>query len=184
MRRLFCVLLCFGLGHSVHAQRIAVQAGAHMYPTGQIVYGGGSYGVSPHLDTSLNIGYNRARRQDFGEHDDERGDGLGLRMSGHYRFRPDGGSVVTGVDVDVWWLTIDWVDLPPTPTGPARAGQTDITVLQPTASLGYEWTFAQRLRVGLHVALGAEINVRTEGEAVGQGAILLGGLRLQMPLGR
>ncbi|MEM6646395.1 MAG: hypothetical protein AAF730_09085 [Bacteroidota bacterium] len=162
----------------------SVHVGAQAYPAGQIGYVGVGYAFTPHLTGRLSVGYNRARRQDFGVHDDERGGGAGGRVHGSYRFRPEGASLVAGVRLDVWWMTIDWIDVPPTPTGPLRAGRTEITVLQPTASLGYVWALTPALRLGAHVALGAEVNVRTDGQAVGEGAILLGGIHAEIPLRR
>ncbi|MEM1093864.1 MAG: hypothetical protein AAGJ10_04615 [Bacteroidota bacterium] len=162
----------------------SVHAGAQAYPAGQIAYVGASYAFSSHWAAGLSVGYNRTRRQDFGVQDDERGGGPGVRVHGAYRFRPEGASLVAGVLVDVWQLTIDWIDSPSRFTGPLRTGQTEVTVLQPTASLGYVWTLSPRIHLRAHVALGAEINVRTDGQEVGQGAILLGGIQLEVPLDR
>ena len=62
-------------------------------------------------------------------------------------------------------------------TGHQQSGKTDITVLQPTIQLAYiflknDWLFTP------HLAFGFEINVKTEGEEVGEGAILLGGISI------
>ena len=73
----------------------------------------------------------------------------------------------------MWFLQIDWRD----DVG-NRSGTTDITVLQPTAQGGYRWLFGDNLTFAATAALGAEINIRTDGEAVGEGAILLIGLEL------
>ena len=52
-------------------------------------------------------------------------------------------------------------------------GETDIWVLQPTVRAGYRLMST----LDLSASLGAEINVSTDGEPVGEGAILLVGLR-------
>ena len=117
-------------------------------------------------------GFNTTDRRDWGEHDDEQGGGAGVGVGW---FLDLGGDESTGLYLgaraDVWWLGIDWMQ------NDGRAGSTDITVLQPTARAGYRfsnnatpWVF------DLHLSLGAEINIQTEGEAVGEGAILLGGV--------
>jgi len=183
MRAVIYLALATMLVGTAYAQP-SVHAGAQVYPAGQIGYVGVSYAFASHWAGGLSVGYNRARRQDFGVHDDERGDGSGIRVHGTYRFRPEGSSLVAGVHLDLWQLTIEWIDFPPTPTGPISAGLTEITVLQPTASLGYVWVLSPRIHVGAHMALGAEVNVRTDGQEVGQGAILLGGIQVDVPLGR
>ena len=52
-------------------------------------------------------------------------------------------------------------------------------MLQPTARAGYAWLLSgKRLRLDATAALGAEINIQTQGEDVGEGVILLGGIGL------
>jgi hypothetical protein len=68
--------------------------------------------------------------------------------------------------MDVWDLIIDWKD-------PGRMGSTETLVLQPTAEVGYGWNTAGVGRIELGLGLGAEINVDTDGEDVGEGAIFL-----------
>ncbi len=53
------------------------------------------------------------------------------------------------------------------------SGTSKVTVLQPTAELGYFFLLDNGLVLLPTIALGAEINIQTEGEEVGQGAILL-----------
>jgi hypothetical protein len=56
-------------------------------------------------------------------------------------------------------------------------GATDVVVFQPTAQGGYTLLLGDSgFQVEGTVALGAEVNIRTKGEAVGQGAILLAGV--------
>lgn len=62
-------------------------------------------------------------------------------------------------------------------SNPLRRGRTDLIVWQPTARVGYAWRFANgRTRIEAAMSLGGEINVRTRGERVGQGLIVLGGI--------
>lgn len=115
---------------------------------------------------------NLTDRRDFGEHDDESGAGFGLGAGWR---RAAGGDLAAdgwhyGARLDLWSLSIDWED-----PGP-RTGTTDVLVLQPTAEFGYGWSTAGGSRLELTAALGAEINVDTDGEDVGEGAILLLGL--------
>ena len=120
----------------------------------------------------MRVAANITERNDWGEHDDESGSGFG----GGFGWRrslagvPGGTGWLFGARVDLWSLEIDWRD-----PGP-REGTADVLVLQPTAELGYGWTFASGSRLELALGLGAEINVDTDGEDVGEGAIALLGL--------
>ena len=117
---------------------------------------------------SIKISYNHIRRKDFGVHDDERGYGVGITAS--YYQRPFKGhvNILLGLRSDIWYSVIHWKDINST-----FNGTTKITVLQPTAYLGY-----QIARWRPFVSLGQEINIRTVGQGVGQGTILLLGLRV------
>jgi hypothetical protein len=118
------------------------------------------------------VGLNLTDRRDFGEHDNEEGEGpgagIGIRWS-----EEEASGWFLGARVEVWRLTIDWRD------DPARTGETEVTVLQPTLRGGHGWNLgAGRFRFEVGGALGVEINASTTGEPVGKGAILLGGLAL------
>lgn len=57
-------------------------------------------------------------------------------------------------------------------------GKTKITIVQPTIEAGYAFALGKYWRLDVNVALGAEINTSSHGEAVGQGAILLWGFSI------
>ncbi|MGE0441267.1 MAG: hypothetical protein AB7S39_12345 [Gemmatimonadales bacterium] len=135
-----------------------------VYPAGQIGAVRLDVPLQRDLLLSAYAGYDRARRGDFGRHDDERGGGPGGGLGAALRF----GRFLVGARADVWWLGIDWSD-----RNPVAVGTTDITVLQPTARLGYRAGLGGATLLELSLALGAEINVRTRGPAVGEGPILL-----------
>jgi hypothetical protein len=127
----------------------------------------------------LRAGANVTERSDFGEHDDESGAGAGLGVGYRQRLGPQprsgSGGWSVGARLDLWRLKIDWRD-DPSPAAPSgRAGDTDIWVLQPALEAGYAWTLG-RDRLELMLGVGAEINVATSGEDVGEGAIGLIGL--------
>lgn len=153
-----------------HALGVTVQA----YPAGLIVAGRASLPLGARSTLTAHAAYNATDRRDFGEHDNEEGGGpgVGLAFQRYLGARYDGWHL--GVRTDLWFLEIDWEN-----GSPPRTGATDIVVLQPTAQAGYAWTVANgRLVLEAAVALGVEINIDTQGEAVGEGAILLGGLSL------
>ena len=141
------------------------------YPAGLIVAVQGSFAVGHKDAVRAFAAYNATDRRDFGEHDNEEGGGPGFGLAWRHYLAAGHQGIHFGARTDLWFLEIDWED----DAGP-RAGTTDITVLQSAAQMGYTWTAAQdRLVLEGTVALGAEINVRTQGEPVGEGAILLVG---------
>jgi hypothetical protein len=144
------------------------------YPAGVIVAGRASLAISAADAIVVYLGYNVTDRGDFGEHDDEEGSGAGFGAAVRHSFGAAGGGWHIGARTDLWFLDIDWSD-----AGGTRVGMTEVTVLQPTARAGYAWLlFGERLLLDATVALGAEINIQTQGEDVGEGVILLGGFGL------
>lgn len=120
----------------------------------------------------VRVAANLTERNDWGEHDDESGSGFGGGVGWR---RALGGSLdedgwIIGARVDLWSLEVDWKD-----PGP-RSGSTDVLVLQPTLEGGHGWTRAGGDRIEATLGLGAEINVDTDGEDVGEGAIVLLGI--------
>ena len=153
-----------------HAVGVTVQA----YPAGIILAAHASLPIRARSTLTAHAAHNFTDRRDFGEHDNEegRGPGFGLAFRRYLGARYEG--VHLSVRADLWFLEIDWQD-----DAPRRSGTTDIVVLQPTAQAGYTRTVANgRLVLEATVALGVEINIDTQGEAVGEGAILLGGLAM------
>lgn len=142
-----------------------------VYPAGVILGIRGGLIFDRHQELNLRLGYNIARRGDFGEHDNEEGGGPGFSVGYRYHFKDNLEDLFIGARTDIWFLDIDWRD-----DQPLRTGSTDITIIQPTLETGYDllkrsdWTLAPT------VSFGYEFNIKTEGEEVGEGAILLGGV--------
>ena len=146
--------------------------GFQLYPTGAIPSVEFGYSLNEKEQIHTRVGYNIVRHRDLGEHEDERGGGFGGSFGYRYHFKAMTNSFFVGAKSDIWWNEVDWKDDIGQTT--ERRGSTNVTVLQPTAELGYALPIGQkRARLLLSLALGAEINVRTEGAEVGQGAILL-----------
>jgi len=166
---------------------------AQVYPAGGILVGGARLGP-----IDIHAGWNHTRRGNFGEHDNERGGGPGIGASfwrggatsaPNAPGAPDAPGAVSGLlgitglhaglRLDVWYLDIDWWDsvtggITPPPITFRRRGSTQVTVLQPTVRIRFDLPGTQ---LGITAAFGAEINVVTDGEDVGEGAIGLVGLR-------
>lgn len=159
-----------------NAETILVGAEVQAYPAGIVPGLHVRRNVSEHDAIHVRVAANIVDRHDWAEHDDETGDGFGIGVGWRHSLQPhDPGTTdrpnswFYGARVDVWDLTIDWKD-------PGRTGTTDILVLQPTAEVGYGWNTSSLGRLELGLGLGAEINVDTDGEDVGEGAIFLVGL--------
>ncbi len=126
---------------------------------------------------NVRVGYNLVRHRDLGVQDDERGGGAGLSLGYRYYFYRDSGlyrGFFLGAKTDLWFNKIHWKNS--SGTLQETSGTTRIGVFQPTAEAGYCWTVRKSFNITPYLALGAEINVKTKGEAVGQGAIFLAGL--------
>ena len=122
---------------------------------------------------SYRVGWNETDRRDWGEHDDESGGGAGLGFGYTRWLDTSDAGWFWGGQLDLWALDIDWRD-----DSPAASGATDVIVVQPTLVGGYTVASQGDWRLDWTASLGAEINVDTDGEDVGEGAILLIGLRL------
>lgn len=148
---------------------------AQVYPAGVIVGVAGAYRLTERDSLVVHVSGNRSDRRDWGEHDDETGAGGGVGVSWRHWFRPGRTGFFAGARADVWSLAIDWED-----DNPDRSGDTDLIVVQPTAQAGWSVPLDQdrQFRLDLTASLGAEINVATDGEDVGEGLILLGGVEL------
>lgn len=140
------------------------------YPSGAIVSGGLGRSFGDHWYGSAHAAYNVVERGDNGRFDNEEGGGFGFGATVDKYFQLGQNGWFVGGRAELFFLDIDYRD-------PGRNGSSDVTVFQPTARAGYGWNFAGG-HYGLTAALslGAEINVATAGAAVGEGAVVLGGL--------
>ena len=147
------------------------------YPTGLIpgVYiekGWGNRNVA-----KLRIGYNWIRHRDLGVQEDERGDGFGFTLGYKRYFNEEFTGFFSSAKCDIWWNSLDWKDQIGMPN--EISGNTDIIVIQPTLEVGYLFLpFDNNIHISPTVSFGYEVNVRTRGEPVGEGAILLLGFQI------
>lgn len=140
------------------------------FPSGEIISGGIGTALSNNYYASAHVAYEFAQRGNNGEHDDENGGGIGGGVTLDKYFRRGQVGWFVGGRAEVLFLNIDFKN-------PGVRGSSDTTVFQPTARAGYAWAFDHgRYGLQLGLSLGAEINVHTRGEKVGDGAIVLGGV--------
>jgi hypothetical protein len=142
---------------------------AQLYPSGGIFSVRGSIRTGDRDAFFGFLGFNVAERGNNGVHGSETGEGPGVGIAWRHFLGEDHGGWYFGVRTDVYALKIDWQD-------PGAFGTTDIVVLQPTAQGGYTFDAGDGWVIDVGASLGAEINVSTTGEPVGDGAILLLGL--------
>ena len=166
MNRWVSVLLASFLAIPSAAQQVGPSL--EVYPAGAIITARYTLDTADSSRVHLHAGMNATDRRDWGEHAEERGAGFGFGVAGHRYMRPMREGPWYGIRADIWFMTIDWRDI-------GRAGESKVTVLQPTARAG--WTLsAGRVDIDFSAGIGAEVNIRTQGESVGQGVILLGGI--------
>jgi len=148
------------------------------YPTGLIPGIRLEKGFADRHALHLRLGYNWIRHRDLGEHDDERGDGYGFTLGYKYHLRDGFEGWFMGLRNDIWFNALYWEDYNDNDVV-IDSGTSDIIVVQPTAEAGYTfllgdggWTFTP------NIGFGFEVNVKTDGSDVGQGAILLLGVKI------
>ena len=139
------------------------------YPAGLIPGIQFSLNLSDHHSIHTRVGYNIADRKDFGKHDDEQGGGAGITLGYRYFFKPEHAGFFIGGRTDFWKMNIDWKQN-------TTSGTTKISVLQPTVELGYKFLLKNNFFIAPVVTNGVEINIKTQGEPVGEGFITLVGV--------
>ena len=146
------------------------------YPTGLIPGVRFEKGFNEKSTTFIRFGYNWIRHRDLGVHEDERGDGFGI-TAGFKRYFQDGFKGISlSLKNDIWFNKLIWKDHIGTPS--EISGITKIMVIQPTVELGYFFYLNKNWFFAPSIAFGYEINVKTRGAKVGEGAIALLGLTL------
>ena len=144
------------------------------YPTGILPGVRAELGFAEKNSVHLRVGANNFNHRDLGVQDAESGGGLGFTL-GYKRYLKTGFTGwYGGVRSDVWFNEVNWANF-----NPDSFGTTDIVVIQPTAEIGHHWLIGKRgLFVTPALAFGFEINVKTEGEPTGEGAIILLGVTI------
>ncbi len=142
---------------------------AQVYPSGGIFTARGAIRLSDNDMLLGYVGYNLAERGSNGKHANEEGGGPGVGAAWRHYFGDYRSGWHLGIRTDVWFLGIDWTD-------PNDSGRTDIVILQPTAQGGYTFLMGGDWVIDVGASIGAEVNVSTDGDEVGEGAIVLLGL--------
>ncbi len=129
------------------------------------------------------IGANLADRHDWGKHDDETGSGYGATLGYRYYFETFNQNFSVGPRIDFWQMKIDWVGSNLITITNTMTGTSDISIFQPTLELAWWLPFKKgAYEIGVSITNGFEINVKTEGEDVGEGLISLIGITARKSL--
>ncbi|MCB9314587.1 MAG: DUF3575 domain-containing protein [Lewinellaceae bacterium] len=173
---LFCI---FGiLPFALSAQsNWAIAFEFQAYPTGLIPGIRADYQFQRHHSLHIRAGYNWIRHGNNGVQDDERGDGFGGTLGYRYYFRENWARWFIGARSDIWRNSLAWKELGNN-GAVLNQGTSEITVFQPTAEAGYRFPLGGSWFVAPSAAFGVEINVKTNGAQVGEGAIFLLGISL------
>lgn len=185
-KRFYLTLILF-LSSIIYAQFIQAQETNNKSIDFGIAFQAYPTGIIPGLQVELTngqksayilrVGYNLVRHRDLGKQDDERGGGVGFSLGYKRYFKPDFKKLFLAVKSDLWFNTVEWknaIDM-----ADESKGKTKVTVLQPTIEAGYAFELAKGTAIfAPTIALGAEINIKTKGEPVGEGLILLLGVNL------
>lgn len=123
----------------------------------------------------LRLGANIFDHRHLGKHHTEVGNGFGFTMGYKRYFAENHERFFIGLRNDVWFNEVKWEKdkLPKPPI--QMTGLTKITVIQPTLEGGFTFVKNQFF-LAPTFAFGFEINVKTDGEPTGEGAILLLGV--------
>ena len=179
----YIVLFLIALASQAVCQEIqsnrTVDAGVEFraYPTGYIPGVRLDWGIGANSVLNFNLGYNVVRHRDQGEHEDERGGGFGFGFGYRYIFNNTHTGFFIGAHNDFWFNKIDWKDN--VDQADELNGTSNIIVLQPILESGYTFGINEnKWIITPSLSFGVEINVVENGDAVGEGFILLGGIAL------
>lgn len=143
---------------------------AQLYPAGFIPTVNLEHFLASNKSLVYRVGVNIIDRQDFStENDNEEGFGYGGSVGYRLHFPSGKNKFITSLNLDVWNTRINWQDGLTTAT--PTSGVTNTLVLQPWLEGGYFITLTPKSLLGITAGFGREINVITDGEAVGQGFI-------------
>jgi len=183
LKKAFILVLTGTISLFSSAQSTDLGLEIQAYPTGVLSGVRADFGFGERQALHVRLGYNLVRHRDLGEHEDERGGGFGFSLGYKRYFSADFRRWFLGLRSDLWFNDVDWKDN----IGMLNevSGNTKITVLQPTLEGGFAFEFGEgQWFFTPSLAFGYEINVKTEGAEVGQGAILLAGFSIGRRFGK
>jgi hypothetical protein len=139
------------------------------HPSGTVTSLHVAFNAKMHHSVLVSLGYNKINRDENSDKDVEKGSGWGGTIGYRYYFRLLPHKFFVGARAGLWRKKIDWAqDL--------QTGETTTWTIQPTFEIGYTFIINDWAFITPSVSNGVEINMKTEGEKVGQGFITLIGI--------
>ena len=170
---LFFFAFIFNASHSqdVEVGYTTTDIGAQFqwYPSGTISGLHLAFNSRIHHSVLVQLSYNKTNRKDNGEKENEKGSGWGGAIGYRYYFKPFPHKFFIGAKTDIYRMKIDWVQ-------GIQTGESRTWTLQPTFEIGYTFIINDQAFITPSVSNGVEINLKTEGDKVGQGFITLIGI--------
>ena len=139
------------------------------YPSGTISGLHVAFNSKINHSVLFQLSYNKKNRKDNGEKDNEKGSGWGGAIGYRYYFKPFPHKFFIGAKTDIYRMKIDWVQ-------GILTGESKTWTLQPTFEIGYTFIINDQAFITPSISNGVEINLKTEGDKVGQGFITLIGI--------
>ena len=139
------------------------------YPSGTITSLHAAFNSKMHHSVLVQFGYNKSNRKDKGEKEIETGSGWGGALGYRYYFKPFPHKLFIGAKADIYKMEINWAD-------GILTGQSRTWTVQPVLEIGYTLVINDQGFITPFIANGAQINVKTEGDKVGQGFVTLVGI--------
>ena len=122
-----------------------------------------------HHSVFFKLGYNNINREDKGENDNEKGSGWGGAMGYRYYFKPFPHKFFIGARADIWRTSIDWKE-------GTQSGTSKTWTALPAFEIGYTFFVNDQAFLTPSISTGASVNIKTDGQKVGQGFVLLAGI--------
>jgi len=151
------------------------------YPTG-LIPGMRFEAASGKNAGHIRLGLNWIRHGSAGVHDNERGQGFGFSLGYKRYFTENHLGYFVELKNDLWFNEIDWKDNLNLPN--EFGGRSDVVVTQPTIGAGYMFQLNPYMVISPTLAFGYEVNLWTDGEPTGEGAIFLLGFHTGWRLAR
>ena len=157
MRNLILALVLFSCS-SLSAQSTGdIGVELQIYPTGFIPGISYDHHIGASSSLSFRIGANIFDHRDLGVQDDEEGSGFGGSL-GYKKYFSEGRTKWHwAVRTDIWSSDVDWMSVGP--QGETLTGETSITVIQPTASIGYAFVNDRGVYIAPAFSFGFEWNL-------------------------
>jgi hypothetical protein len=139
------------------------------YPSGTVYGLHAAFNSRQHHSFHFKLGYNITNRKEGEVNDIEKGNGWGGTLGYRYYIRPFPHKFFIGARSDIWHKNIDW-------NKETQSGTSKTWTVVPAFEIGYTFWINDQAFLTPSISNGAEINLKTDGQKVGQGFITIIGI--------